>query len=53
MNFVVPMVWREPLDHVPDCYFCLFTLQGKTYKKSFKNNLVYPNLKSALDKLFE
>ena len=48
MKFIVPMVWREPTDHVNDCYFCLFSLKGKRYKKSFKNSLVYPNLKSAI-----
>ena len=53
MKFIVPMVWREQIDHVTDCYFCLFNLQGKRYKKSFKNSLVYPNIKSAIRPILE
>ncbi|GBO28158.1 hypothetical protein AVEN_66673-1 [Araneus ventricosus] len=40
------MVWREPLNHVDDCYFCLCKIAE--YNKRSKSNIVYPNLKSAI-----
>ena len=44
--FGVPMIWREPKDHVSDCYFCLIKTAGLTAKS--KKNIVYPNLVSAI-----
>ena len=46
MPFAVPMVWREPKDHVTDCYFCLTDIAGDTAKT--KKHIVYPNLQSAM-----
>ena len=44
MPFVIPMVWREPTDHVSDCYFCLTSITGVTAKS--KHTVQYPNLPS-------
>jgi hypothetical protein len=46
MPFAVPMVWREPKDHVTDCYFCLTDIRG--YSKKNKKGISYPDCESAL-----
>jgi len=46
MPFAIPMVWREPTDHVADCYFCLTSITGVTAKS--KHSVQYPNLPSAM-----
>lgn len=46
MPFAIPMVWREPQNHVNDCYFCMVNTQGHNVKS--KNNITYPNIPSAL-----
>ena len=44
----MPKIWREPTDHVNDCYFCL----TPSIKKGFNNNkkfvIEYPNIPSAI-----
>lgn len=45
MQFGVPMVWREPKDHISDCYFCLTNIRGITSKS--KHTVKYPDLPSA------
>jgi len=45
MPFAIPMVWREPTDHVSDCYFRLTIITGVTRKS--KHAVQYPNLPSA------
>ena len=40
MSFGVPMVWREPQNHVDDCYFCMTNVAGFTKKN--KHKITYP-----------
>ncbi len=46
MKFAIPMVWREPKNHVDDCYFCALNLKGINRKN--RQTLVYRNLASAI-----
>lgn len=46
LPFGIPMVWREPKDHVSDCYFCLTTVSG--ISKKSKHTVKYPSLQSAI-----
>lgn len=46
MPFGIPMVWREPRDHLTDCYFCLCNTKG--FNKKTKSSIVYPDLPSAI-----
>jgi hypothetical protein len=46
MPFAIPMVWREPHDHITDCYFCLTECPGNLNSKT-KKHVSYPNLPSA------
>lgn len=45
MQFAVPMIWREPNDHITDCYFCLTNIVGIGPKS--KHTVQYPSLPSA------
>lgn len=47
MPFAVPRIWREPTNHVNDCFFCMTDLSA--FKKT-KNraNIIYPNIPSSL-----
>ena len=40
------MVWREPQNHVNDCYFCLVNTKGHNAKT--KHSIQYPSIPSAL-----
>lgn len=46
MPFAIPMVWREPRDHLNDCYFCRVNTTGFSAKN--KHKIVYPSLDSAI-----
>ena len=41
----IPMVWREPTNHVTDCYFCTVDVTGINRKN--QGSLKYPDLQSA------
>ena len=32
ITFAILMLWREPQDHITDCYFCLTNIKGYTGK---------------------
>ena len=40
------MVWREPTNHVSNCYFCMINIAGFTKKN--KSAIMYPDCPSAL-----
>ena len=46
LKFGVPMVWREPSNHLDDCYFCLVNVKGLNKKN--KQFLQYPSIPSAI-----
>ena len=45
LKFGIPMVWREPRNHVSDCYFCAIDVTEINRKN--RNVLKYPDLESA------
>ena len=45
LKFGLPMVWREPKNHVSDCYFCAIDVTGINRKN--RKVLKYPDLESA------
>ena len=46
MPFALPMIWREPTDHLTDCYFCHFGKELQRKKK--KRTVNYRNIPSAI-----
>jgi hypothetical protein len=46
MPFVIPVVWREHMDHVSNCYFSLTSITGVTAKS--KHTVQYSNLPFAM-----
>ena len=45
LNFGIPMVWNEPTNHVPNCYFCAVDVTGISRKNP--DSLKYPDLQSV------
>ena len=45
LPFGIPMVWREPKEHLTDCYFCLVNTKGIGKKNQLK--ISYPSIPLA------
>ena len=45
MPFAIPRIWREPQNHIDDCYFCMVVLPKC---KSDRKSMVYPNIPSSI-----
>ena len=48
MPFVLPMIWREPTDHLPNCYYCIVRPLRHGITKEKKKTANYPNISSAI-----
>ncbi|XP_077117201.1 uncharacterized protein LOC143773722 [Ranitomeya variabilis] len=48
MRFGVPMIWREPRNHVDDCYFCMVAPLQHGMSRKKKGTIEYPNIPSAI-----
>ncbi|KAI6659675.1 hypothetical protein LOD99_14598 [Oopsacas minuta] len=46
MPFAVPMIWREPMCHLLDCYFCMTKIDGIT--KKIKSSIAYTDVPFAI-----
>ena len=46
MPFGIPMIWREPNDHLTDYYFCIVKTTG--YNSKNKSKMEYLSLSSAM-----
>ncbi|KAI6661497.1 hypothetical protein LOD99_13370 [Oopsacas minuta] len=44
--FAVPMIWRESMCLLSDCYFCMTKIDGITKKN--KSTIAYPDVPSAI-----
>ena len=46
LKFWIPMIWREPKDHLNDCCFCKLNVKG--FNRKNKQHIKYFNLDSTL-----
>ena len=47
MPFAIPRIWREPTNHLNDCYFCLVDV-SKAKSVKGRKNIEYPCLPSSI-----
>lgn len=48
MPFGIPMIWREPTNHVDNCYFCIVPPIKKGISRKKRLSMKYPNIPSAI-----
>ena len=46
LSFGIPMIWREPANHVDDCYFYIVNVAG--FSSENKSKINYPNISSVM-----
>ena len=47
MPFAIPRIWREPINHQDDCYFCMVDI-SKFKKVGDRMNISYPSIPSSI-----
>ena len=47
MKFAIPRIWREPTDHITNCYFCMVDPSKRREGKN-ATPVVYPDLPSSI-----
>ncbi|GBM68741.1 hypothetical protein AVEN_263565-1 [Araneus ventricosus] len=47
-DICVPVIWRDPANHIDDCYFCMVPAASGVFTKKKKRTIEYPNIPSAL-----
>jgi len=50
MKFAIPRIWREPTDHISNCFFCMVDPSKRRCGKNAPS-VVYPNIPSSIDRL--
>ncbi|GFQ72988.1 hypothetical protein TNCT_432221 [Trichonephila clavata] len=48
MQFAVPIDWRESINHVDNCYFCVTPPMNMGWFRKKKEHLQYPCISSAI-----
>jgi len=48
MPFALPMIWREPTNHLTDCCFCIVLPLRHGITKKKKRTVNYPNILPAI-----
>ena len=48
MPFALPIIWREPTDHLTVCYFCIISPLRYGITKKTKRTVNYPYISSAI-----
>ncbi|KAI6650107.1 hypothetical protein LOD99_6189 [Oopsacas minuta] len=48
MPFAIPRIWREPVNHHKDCYFCIVDITKYKGKRKDRKHIDYPNIPSSI-----